>query len=511
MHHDDDSVYSERCTLTRHGHVYLVHPCLRPSPLKPRTVSIISRMQDPTYDNNALRSSEKHDHLTLLPDELLVRIIKLMQEPEEPPGPIWPPPLFPDFLLLSFQWMRIIFVCQRLYHVACCSPRLWNVIDTMANSQWKDICLSRAGSVPLALRARGITTSSADSTVVYEERVRTVLQILPRAYAIDLVVPFSPTLTDALCDPAPLLQHLTCRMRFTLTYKILGGCASALIVLELDGIDILSSPNFPVLQHLHLNNVRCLDNVDALLGLIGKAPMIEEVIIHGIVVLVRPRKNLQPSNQLVLDLPYLRNVNISDCAEIIRDVLRRLPDPLEDLSLRIQDRDLGYNTSWSIGDHSPHDQIFRRTFSFWRIRTGDEFPSGMTLHSYRNKSSRRFLHDLRIKSSRSLLGRCCSIDVDLDLPMTGNASVMEHVSCLRLNSFQYLDTDRAHDEHPWRALELRKKLGKPFDVVELDIRQIHLAEQVKTTLVDEGYAKWIKWGFDFEIESVQEQRYTQSR
>jgi hypothetical protein len=293
-----------------------------------------------------------------LPNDIFGRILRLVQAQDDSGTSRYTDS---EWTGINKKWGRAMLICKRFREAALQITSLWAVIDTtIKNKEWHELCLQRAGTHELDLY--GCVKYQDD------ESTKRTLELIPKSSAIRIVIPdvdpIEPLTQDDIegCidrlinhhiyKEQPLLRRLELfnetmneeRYWCHIGRTFLGGVATYLTHLLLDGCNIGDIPPLTSLNRLILRAVRVRSDCYYLTGLLHKAPnlnflRIQEPVINQVEPLTWPAGTAH-FNETLASFPSLSQLEVlqlSGRLESIGSVIHVLPIPKYNLDICVQD------------------------------------------------------------------------------------------------------------------------------------------------------------------------------
>jgi hypothetical protein len=259
----------------------------------------------------------------------------------------------PTTTLPASGYSAAFATCTHIRSLALDSPIVWSYIHLGQAPEWIDLCIERARSSPLTL-------VMWPRTPAYEERLaalftRTkelIVHLLGRGWASPLV------LARLLHDPMPHLYSLmvSTNPALELGSHFLEGKPTLLTRLNLHQVDVISIACLPALVDLRLHNVKISRSMADLIQTLGNSPLLEYVSVSAIHCVEREVVSMR------IELPHLQNLNLDADIFSVSVLLRNLPDPSSNLSIRIRTCKYDLKNATSIAlQHKVLDRLRRRS------------------------------------------------------------------------------------------------------------------------------------------------------
>jgi hypothetical protein len=273
-----------------------------------------------------------------LPVELVQKIADHLTSPAfDPPNDLSAQPSQVPRLRNVNGWTVVAGVCARLRAVLLDSRHLWaRVFWKGRGTEWQDLCIERAGPVPLYINITVTTGHSHD----YDFQPLSAWIVRARTLIVDMErsshkMTGLNTLLEVIQQSAPLLhtfsytglrgQYDRCPTRL-----FMGGQTASLTRLMLAYTELLPAElRFPSLVHLDLYHCWFLTDhaVKELFALLAAAPRLERLLLSDVrIVLPVPGTMLQW--QAPQMLPRLSYLGLSGDLILLRAFIPRLPIPM---------------------------------------------------------------------------------------------------------------------------------------------------------------------------------------
>jgi hypothetical protein len=270
--------------------------------------------------------------LCKLPDELLAHILRSAQ------GRL----THDSGILFHLDWRHIMLVCLRIRTVAVECPALWASVDFEWPKRWRELCLRRAASHNLSLKA----------VIFNQEAAVEVGRLLPRIQNASIKLAYNefrnPThlsidtlISEVVQNPAPMLQDLkistTLHQLWKLTSHFCAGQCQKLTLLRLHAVDVHSIPNLPVLRSLTIDGFGLPSQLSHIADFFANVPHLEKLAMRDFFgshhrLRVQSSPHVQPTT-----LGRLRSLDLHACAEYVWSILccLTLPDTLQHVSVGV--------------------------------------------------------------------------------------------------------------------------------------------------------------------------------
>jgi hypothetical protein len=351
-----------------------------------------------------------------LPSELMIIVLRILQQTDSLNhiSDIFEMPV-PSY---DGRWTRMMLTCRRMRLIALQEHELWSTIECGYNKQWIEICLERAGDLPLDLRARAHPRYSwrlsmddyfdlpAKLIDIYTTRARSIHVSLLREQLPE-------TCASALKQSAPYLQVLNIKSTpLHLNQEFLGGYFPSLRELVSDRLcSIDNPPLFTCLRYLRLR----IENELSIFGLItlfDRIPAIEILSVTW-----KSSFNIERSimhealRRSPIRLDRLIALQLSGSISPIRAVLHVLPDPSDILDIYVHN-----GSPWFLSASESHFAVVAdRTLTFATGKASDmalvHGTAEINFISHKKRLKFSYLPELRAYNTPSFLYRFpCEFD-----------------------------------------------------------------------------------------------------
>jgi hypothetical protein len=287
----------------------------------------LSHLSRPYRDRNA------NSLLCKLPDELIAHILRSAQ------GLLNHKNRIP----FDLNWRHIMLVCLRIRKVALQYPALWASVDFEWPKRWRELCLRRAVSHALSLKAGLVSAQVAAADVG---------RLLPRIQNASIKFHYDPfrnpthmsidaLISEAVQNPAPMLQDLTIitilPQLWKLTSYFCAGQCQKLTRLRLHAVDVHSIPDLPILRSLTIDGFSLPSHLSHLVAFFANVPHLEQLVMRDFGgphdrLRIQSFPHVQPTT-----LGRLSSLELHACSEYVWGILccLTLPNTLRHVSVGV--------------------------------------------------------------------------------------------------------------------------------------------------------------------------------
>jgi hypothetical protein len=363
------------------------------SHLRSMTVPIRASQTSVAFLHNASAS------LCRLPEEIFVYIIKLAQGrfPNEGAADSVSISVFWHKIdqrhIECLAWREIMLTCTQIRNIALRSPELWSLVASCWPKQWIDLCVKRAGDLPLHFlcNVHSRITSTLATRLIPKARDLVLLVGDPKDVDKDEWHKICTTILGLKSNLRSLSVRFSGLVAWDrdnlvpLSISLLGRHGSFIKNLNLECIQLPDIPAFLWLEHLRLYDVKPPQHPRWIEDWFRTTPKLKTFRL-SIRMLDQPHVLLEAASEQ-LTLPYLSYLHFSGPLEVTEAFFQTIPLPSQRLVITTHPGDYEENTpSLTLSNvTSIHDLIFHIK-QFWSRATGrEEIPHAeIELHFFTN-------------------------------------------------------------------------------------------------------------------------------
>jgi hypothetical protein len=330
-----------------------------------------------------IQANKEHNSrqaLCLLPEEVIVRILRLAQTAPDGHNRVKNEPTFYNWSAPQARWTTILLVCLRFWDVAVRTPELWSTIDCEWPETKIEFLLRRAGNASLTIRA-SVDRNADVLQIVNTHFSKAKGAFLTQKVSEEVKRSSFEDLLNARADKLQCLEYTDGLKSFSVTSIFLGGTATSLGKLTLNHVTILDGVDFPVLRILQLSHPRTDLKLHGLLNFLSRANQLHTLIIARVKFFPDDKSGyIKKPEQSKAHLPLLAVLRIEDGLKTTTALLDILPDPSGEFLIEYSWESFATppDVRLSVRTQAAHMRVLHRLTKFWTRVSGEEMlPRGV--------------------------------------------------------------------------------------------------------------------------------------